>query len=378
MKICFVNSFYPPWVGGAESYVKNLASALRDRGHAITVYCSDRPLERGEKMEGGIRVVRMSTPLAFYGTPIVVFPPSILVEKFDVLHANFPSPYLASISAYFAMLRRNHSVLTWHNDLPAVSTGAKVLVKIHDEISSAYLEKYDRIIATTNAYAKRSQILSRYEQKVRIIRNGVDTRRFSPNVDGEEIRTLYGLSKNRIALFVGALTTFHAYKGVEVLIRSFSQVARKCDDARLLIVGGGNLLGQYQRLASELSLGDRVIFSGHVSDTALPKYYAVCDLAILPSKDSSEGFGLVLLEAMATGKAVIGSRVGGIVDVIGDGTNGLIVPPGNESSLSEAMIRLFEDAETRNSMGKAGRIFAESLDWSKVVARVEDVYKEIC
>lgn len=365
-------------MGGAESYVKNLAGALRGRGHDITVYCSDRPLKKGEKIEDGIRVVRMSTPLTLYGTPIVMFPPSIVAEKFDVLHANFPSPYLAGVSAYVARVRGDHSVLTWHNDLPVVSTGANLLVKIHDETSPAYLDEYDRIIATTNTYATRSRILSRYKQKLRIIRNGVDTRKFNPDNNGEEIRTLYGISKNRVVLFVGALTTFHAYKGVDVLIRSFLSVSRRCDDARLLIVGGGNLLSRYRKLASEVGLGNRVIFSGYVPDSILPNYYAACDLAVLPSKDSSEGFGLVLLEAMATGKAVIGSRVGGMVDVIADGSNGLLVQPGDGSRLSEAMIYLLENEESRKNMGGKGRKFAESLDWSKVGERVEDVYKEIC
>ena len=108
-----------------------------------------------------------------------------------------------------------------------------------------------------------------------------------------------------------------------------------------------------------------------------PSYYAASDFAVLPSKDSSEGFGLVLLEAMSTGKAVIGSRVGGVVEVVRDGYNGMLVEPNNVDELARAMLILFEDDRTRLLMGRYGRTFAESSDWNSVVQKVESLYKEI-
>ena len=310
-----------------KSYVRNLATALSVRGHQVTVYCSDRPLKAGVSFDNRIKVVRMKTPLLLYGTPLVLFPPSIIAEDHDVIHANFPSPYLASISSFIGEVTRTPSVLTWHNDLPPVTSGARILVDLHNSFAPIYLRCFDRIIATTEAYATKSEILRRFLSKVAVINNGVDTTRFSPEVSGEKIRERYKLNQNKVVLFVGALTTFHAYKGVDILIRAFCPVSKQCEDARLLIVGGGNLLNSYKQLAVELGISDLVIFAGYVDDDELPEYYAASDFAVLPSKDSSEGFGLVLLEAMATGKAVIGSKVGGIVDVIKDGENGLFVLP---------------------------------------------------
>ena len=98
MKICIVNSYFPPWVGGAETYVVSLSRALLERGHEVTVYCSDRLAQAGESWDNGLTVIRMHTPLTFYGTPMVMFPPSFLLRSFDVLHTNFPSPYLVGIS----------------------------------------------------------------------------------------------------------------------------------------------------------------------------------------------------------------------------------------------------------------------------------------
>lgn len=372
-----MNSYYPPWIGGAESYVRSLAQALAQRENEVTVYCSERPLKAGESSDHGIRIVRMRTPITFYGTPIVMFPASIFSEKFDVIHANFPSPYLAGISAYVSALKGTGSVLTWHNDLPPVTSGAGLVVKLHDAVSPAYLNTFDRIIATTKIYAKKSTTLRRYSEKVRIIHNGVDAERFHPNVSGDSIRSNHRLEGRKVVLFVGALTRWHSYKGVDVLLPAFKIVSNRLPDARLLIVGGGEMIGAYENLVRDLDLQERVIFAGRVSDEILPHYYAACDCAVLPSKDSSEGYGLVLLEAMATGKAVIGSMVGGITDVIDQGKNGLLVAPNNIEELSGAILNLLDDYQLRTRMGTSGRSIAEERDWRKVAAQVESLYKEI-
>jgi glycosyltransferase involved in cell wall biosynthesis len=374
-----VNSYYPPWIGGAETYVSSLARSLDARGHDITVYCSDRPLHAGESKEKGIRLVRMHTPAAFYGTPLVFFPPKFLAEKYDIIHANFPSPYLAAISAWIAKAHNSPAVLTWHNDLPPVTRMAGVLVKIHESlVAPTYLDFYKRIIATTSAYGKKSRILGRYSGKIAVINNGVDTSVFNPRNNGDLVRRQFSIAQSdKVVLFVGALTKWHAYKGVDVLIKAFKATFESCRDAKLLIVGEGNLTNYYKSLVEELGLSKNVIFAGKVTDADLPSYYAACDFTVLPSRDASEGFGLVLLEAMATGKPVIGSRVGGIVDVITEKETGLFVEPGREDQLASAMEYLIKDDSRRLAMGDAARRFAEMHDWSSVAQRVEALYSEI-
>lgn len=162
-----------------------------------------------------------------------------------------------------------------------------------------------------------------------------------------------------------------------MLINALWEVRRKRSDVALLVVGEGALKGRYMRLAGELGLNGSVFFAGYVDDASLPMYYAACDLAVLPSKDLSEGFGLVLLEAMAAGKAVIGSKVGGIVELIREGENGMMAEPNDVTSLAQAMGTLCEDDRMRLRMGLNGRRFAELHDWSSVAARVEALYSEI-
>ena len=124
-------------------------------------------------------------------------------------------------------MRKIPSVLTWHNDLPDVTSGAGILVKVNKSVSAVYLNSFDRIIATTKAYANSSTILRRYPKKVKVIHNGVDTRRFSPTVDGSFIREKYGLEGKTVALFVGALTRWHEYKGVDVPHKSIRHAVQK-------------------------------------------------------------------------------------------------------------------------------------------------------
>ena len=377
MKVCLVNSFYPPYAGGAETYTSNLARNLAAMGHEVTVYCGDRPLGPGVSYDGTVKIVRMRIPVSFYGTPLAGFPTSFATGEFDVIHCNFPNPYFAAVSGAVGRMSGTPAVLTWHNDLPAVTGAASALVKLNDIASVGYLSLYSKIIATTSVYAKTSKILRRERRKVEVIPNGVDTKRFNPDVECQWVKEKYRLNGFKTLIFVGALTTWHAYKGVEELLEAFAKVRRDCEKLRLLVVGGGNLLGYYQRLAREQGTGDSVIFTGQVDDDALPAFYAASDFAALPSRDSSEGFGLALLEAQACGKAVIGSEVGGLPEVVDDWKNGVLVKPRDPAALANAMHALYQDDSVREKMGKAGREFALSRDWSLTTQKVASVYWQV-
>lgn len=317
----------------------------------------------------------MRAPLRLYGTPLAVSPLNLFREDYDVVHCNFPSPYLSALFSWFGKVRGIPTVLTWHNDLPKVTSAAGLLVTAHNLFSPCYLNYYTRIIATTEVYARTSYILQRYKQKVRVVPNGVDTVRFSPALDGRQIREMHRLQGKTVALFVGALTQWHAYKGVGDLISAFKVASAQNPDLRLLVVGRGSLLPSLLRLVSTLSLEEKVIFAGAASDELLPRYYAACDFAILPSRDRSEGFGLVLLEAMASGRPVIGSMVGGITDVIRQGETGILVEPNESAALVDAIVRMSNDPDLRRQMGKRARAYAEKHDWTENVRLVETVYR---
>lgn len=377
MRVCLVNSFYPPYIGGAETYASNLAKNLAGMGHSVTVYCGDRPLSPGVSHDGEVEVVRMRTPLTFYGTPLTRFPARFVAEDFDIIHCNFPNPYFATVSGMVAKARGVPAVLTWHNDLPRVTVAASALVRLNAVASAAYLKPYSRIVATTKVYARESEVLRRQPGKVEVISNGVDTSRFNPGVSAESVRERHKLNGFKTLVFVGALTTWHTYKGLEELLRAFAISEKTGVKLKLVVVGGGNLLGYYRSVARRLGCSESVVFAGRVDDEDLPGYYAASDYAALPSRDASEGFGLTLLEAMACGKPVIGSRVGGIPDIVEEGRNGLLVEPRNPEALARAIQRLYADDDLRERLGKAGSEFAQSRSWRVVAEKVDAVYREI-
>jgi D-inositol-3-phosphate glycosyltransferase len=129
-------------------------------------------------------------------------------------------------------------------------------------------------------------------------------------------------------------------------------------------------------MSHKLALDEIVTFVGDVADDVLPQYYAACDALVLPSRDMSEGFGLTLLEANATGKPVIASNVGGIPYVVKNGYNGILVPPNDAIALSRAILSFVKDLEKTREMGFNGRRVAEDHDWTITAAKTEQVYSE--
>jgi len=379
MKIAIVNSFFPPWRGGAETYAQNLARQLVARGHEVTAVCANDPMTAGEYHEDGVVVKRLHLITRLYGTPLIGGLSRELSNlEADIFHANFPSPYIAYNVARASSRRKLPAVLTWHNDLPAVTLGARILIEAHDHlVLPRYLRKYKRIISTSPTYAERSRILPKLGSLVTVVPNGVDCKRFHPDNDGSPVRDRFNLHDKFTLLFVGALTKWHRYKGLDILLEAVMLAVKAHPDLLLLVVGDGDLKQSYISLSQRLGVASNGIFVGDVPDHLLPQYYAASDTLILPSKDMSEGFGLTLLEANATGKPVIASNVGGIPSVVKNGYNGLLVQPNDPVALANAIARLDRNRREARAIGRNGRRFAELHDWTNTASQTERVYAQV-
>jgi len=148
----------------------------------------------------------------------------------------------------------------------------------------------------------------------------------------------------------------------------------KKHEAKLVIVGEGNLKQYYMEKAAKHGVGSRTIFAGRVEDEELPQYYALSDFLVLPSTDKAEAFGLVAVEAMASGKAVIASNLPGVRKNVEEGKTGLLVEPNNVKGLSGAINYLVENESTAKRMGINGRRKAEeAFDWKKIGAKLEKI-----
>lgn len=276
---------------------------MRARGHEVNVLCASPPLRAGGYLHNAVTVKRLSPLTMLYGTPILPnLPKELRKLDVDILHANFPTPYNAIVVAAISTLGKIPAVLTWHNDLPPVTSRARFLIEAHDRlVLPNYIAVYRRVISTSGAYVKRSRILSTRGDLVTVIPNGVDCERFHPGIDASKLRGRLGLNGRFIILFVGAMTKWHRYKGVDVLLKGLTDALKAHPDLLLLVVGDGHLWQFYCSLSRQLNLAGHTLFVGDVPADQLPQYHAAADVLVLPSKDMSEGFGLTLLEANATG-----------------------------------------------------------------------------
>lgn len=177
-------------------------------------------------------------------------------------------------------------------------------------------------------------------------------------------------------LFVGGL---EPRKGLEYLILAMEYVVDEIPEARLVAVGKSGFRGTdewrwFETLSDRLGIAENLDFHESVSQDALLQLYANCDLLVLPSK--TEGWGLSLMEAMACGKPVIASRVGGIPELVTDGVEGVLVRPGDVRGLSDAIVRLLRDDDLRAQMGSRGMERVGAFSWDSTARTVLGEYRK--
>jgi rhamnosyl/mannosyltransferase len=227
-----------------------------------------------------------------------------------------------------------------------------------------------RIVVSSPALAENARTLRPYRGKCVVIPFGFDPARFQPATSDPPAGTR-PVSPPTV-LFVGRLVE---YKGVDVLLRALAGMEK----VRAVLVGDGPRRASLEELAADLGLAERVTFEGEVSDERMAELYARCDLFVLPSVTRAEAFGLVQLEAMAAGKAVVSTAVPtGVPWVNQHERTGLIVPPGDVPALRRAIDRLLADPELRSRMGREGRArVARDFTPARMIQQMLALYREV-
>ncbi len=182
-----------------------------------------------------------------------------------------------------------------------------------------------------------------------------------------------------VILFVGRLID---WKGATYLIKAMPEILQHIQEAKAILVGSGPQKDDLVHLAGTLAVEGQVVFIDEVPQQELLDFYAVADIFVLPSiineKGETEGLGVVLLEAMASGLPVIGSNVGGIPDIVKDKFNGLLVEQKKPKDLAEKIIKLAGSEKLRVQMGENGRRFVrENFDWDIIAKRFIHVYDSL-
>ena len=200
---------------------------------------------------------------------------------------------------------------------------------------------------------------------------GVDAERFSPEADGKRVRARHGLDGRPTVACVSRLVR---RKGQDVLIRGWEAVRRRVPEAALLVVGGGPDEARLRSMAG--GLGDAVVFAGEVPEEELPAHYAAGDVFAMPCRSrfgglEVEGFGIVFLEAAATGRPAVAGDSGGAAEAVGHGETGLVVDGKDVAAVAEAVGSLLADPDRSREMGRAGRDRVErEFTWPRFVERL--------
>jgi len=385
MKVMMVTPYFYPKRGGLEYYSYNILKRLINdfKVHAIVCTTNHRHKKHEKELYNNLEVYRFPHSFKISNTPINISWKRFLrniISKTDpnIINGHLPVPYIADIAARVAKKKEIPFVLTYHNDLTKET-------KILDILSKGYylflgnktLKISDRITTTSRYYTNNSLYLKKHLRKVDVVPPGVDLERFNSRIDENYLRERHNIKEEKLVLFVGQLDKTHRHKGLDYLIKAIAEIRKKVKSTRLVVVGDGNLKDYYKVLAKKMSLHD-TIFAGFISDEELPYYYRGCDVTVLPSYLSSEGFGMVLIEANACGRPVVGTKVGGIPYVIRDRYNGLLAEPKNSEKLAKAILTLIKDDELAKTLGKAGeeRVRRE-FTWERSARATYEIFEDI-
>lgn len=364
LSIVHVYKDYWPVVGGIENHIKDLAEAEASLGHEVTVLVTNPGGQRGREWLNGVQVIRAARLATVASTPLSLALPVLLANlKPDITHVHSPYP-LGEMSQWLLRWKRPY-LIGYHSDV----VKQQKILRFYNPLLRRVLAGAAGILVGSNNYVNSSEYLRPFAHKCTIVPYAVDFERFA------RAEPLFKRDGRFTILFMGR---HRYYKGVDDLIRAVGLLPAELA-VRLLIGGDGPLRGAWEALSSELGLQDKISFVGHLSDDALPRFYASGDLFVLPANSRAESFGKVLQEAMAAGLPCISTELGtGTSFVVQDGVTGLVIPPQNPAALAEAIHDLAQRQDLCQKMGKQGQNRAiTEFSREQMVAKIEAAYTAV-
>jgi glycosyltransferase involved in cell wall biosynthesis len=378
--------FYPS-IGGLQNYALNIAKGLEKQNHTVVVITTNH-LEKKYVSETIENMTVYRLPIAFIvsNTPINIgwlkdIYTIIQKEKPDIINGHTPVPFIAEIAAIIAKIKKIPFVLTYQNDLIKDTLGLNLIIKCYYFLFGIQaLKAATKIIASSQYYADNSLYLKTFAEKIEIVPPGVDIKHFAENnLDKNIFKKMQQQYRDRkILLFIGQLDKTHEHKGLSYLIESLTIIKRNNPQAHLLIIGKGDNITVYKNLVADLYLQDNVIFTGFVSDEDLPYFYNAADVIILPSYHISEGFGMVLIEAGASKKPVVASRIGGIPFVVKDHETGFLTKPRDIEDVSQAILKIINSKTLAEKMGENNyKWVKENFTWDSQIEKTNRIFTNI-
>ena len=392
-KVCFVSPEYLPLSGGTGAYVYYLSRELMKHGYKVSIvtsYDEARDIQVNQQLNVYF--------LKVFKAPIVktfMFAASSLrklnsvrnTANVDITHVNLPLVPDFAVPSNFGktLVTTVHS--TWKGEAEAIreepysrlNSNEKSLVSFNWFLrifEERMLKRAKRIIAVSD-FTRRElhQYYEHYDNKVRVVHNGVDIDKFKPAVNKRKVKRELGFNPDDIAILsVGRL---YARKGLFTLIESMLRVTKRFKNAKFVISGKGqsNEMKKLVAYATRLGVRDNIIFTGYYPDKKLPKLYQAADVFAFSTFYEHHPFAV--LEALSSQLPVVTTNVGGIPETITNGKNGFMCQPFNPTEFSDKILFLLEHPQAAQEMAfQARKTIVERFDWRIVVQKVLKVYEE--
>lgn len=284
-------------------------------------------------------------------------------EHVDLVHAH---GYKADLYAYIA---------AWACSKPVVATchnwvGSSRSMRFYERLDKLVLRRFASVVPVSSPVREKLQRAGVAPRRIVQINNGIDAERFAPRVPDGGLRASLGISVGDAV--VGTVGRLAPLKGLEDLIEAAARVLPRRPHVTFLVVGAGPLLAQLSALARARGLEGRVVFTGVRPD--VPELLALLDVFVLPSH--AEGQPMALLEAMATARAVVATRVGDVPQILQGGELGALVPPADAEALAAAVLELLGDHERRAALGRQGRLeILKRYTVGRMATQYADLYR---
>ncbi|PIY93737.1 MAG: hypothetical protein COY69_00075 [Candidatus Magasanikbacteria bacterium CG_4_10_14_0_8_um_filter_32_14] len=382
MKVAHIVCTYPPYYGGMGNIAFQMASYLSLFGHKIKVFTPQYSpkTDKKELKDKQDYVQRLSAPLQ-YGNAAYLPTISKELDKFDLVHLHYPFFGTANLVRKWKLKNKNKPlVVTYHMDTRG--DGLKGFIfKIYTKFwMPKILGVADKILVSSFDYIEHSDARKFFlanKEKFVELPFGVDTKIFCPRQKDDNLFSKNNLQKDvSTLLFVGGMDTAHYFKGIEILLQALFLLKENNVKIQTIFVGGGKLREKFVLEAKGMGLENETHFVGHISNEELPSYYNLADLFILPSINTAEAFGVVLLEAMASGVPIIASDLPGVRTVAKDG--GEVFPVKDFQALVSLIKDYFTKKENIAVYKKQVRdIAVEKYSWSSVVDRLDNIYSQL-
>ena len=349
MRVVHAAKFYPPALGGIETLVQSLCDGTA-RDWEVSVVAANESPRTVDEICGLVNVVRAGSAGRLASVPLCPSLPFHLWRtRADCVVLHEPNPVAGA--ALWIRTPAKRLVIWHHSDLVRPWWAPATYGRLQRQL----YRRADCVVVSNPVLAARSALV-RHARRVAVIPIGIDTERYGALDAAQQSRVeaIRADAPGPRTLFVGR---FVYYKGLDVLIEAM----QRCPGT-LLLVGDGPLEGSLRQQTEKLGLTSRVRFVGRASDPDLPAYYRASDVFVLPSVAETEAYGLVQVEAMASGIPVVSTSLPtGVPWVNQDGVSGLIVPPRDATALATALVRLCDDSALRRTLGEQGRRRAHEL-----------------